>query len=256
MGKKERNTWGMAARGNYLASDSVDIQYAVKELCQGMARPTVRDKKRLKRLGRYLKGRPRLVWRYVWQERPKEAEVYTDSDWAACVRTRRSTSGGVVMLGAHVLKIWSRTRKAVALSSGEAEVIGLVKGVSEGIGIQRMVEAWGREYELIGVCDSTAAMGIVAKKGVGRIRHLDVGMMWVQELRERGGLQVNKMKGTSNLADQLTRYLGKGMGWRKEWRIQGWNSGKEGQIKDWKWRIFGKREMVTWRKMVEVRPLG
>ena len=69
-------------------------------------------------------------------------EVYTDSDWAGCSKTRRSTSGGVIKIGSHVVKTWSRTQKAVALSSGEAEVIALVMGVSEAIGVQRMAETW------------------------------------------------------------------------------------------------------------------
>lgn len=154
------------------------------------------------------------MWRFEWQERQDVVEVVTDSDWAGCRKSRRSTSGGVVRIGSHVVKTWSRTQKAVALSSGEAEVIALVKGVSEGIGIQRLAEAWGVSYGLVGLCDSTAAMGIVARKGVGRIKHLDVGKLWVQELREGGGLEVRKVKGTENVADQCTKYLS-GEGVRK-----------------------------------------
>ena len=88
--------------------------------------------------------------------------------------------------------------------------MALVKGVSEGIGIQRMAEAWGVLYGLVGLCDSTAAIGIVNRKGVGRIRHLEVGKLWIQELREDGGLEVKKVKGTANVADQCTKYLNGG----------------------------------------------
>ena len=169
----------VAARANYLGMDRVDIQQAVKEVCKGMAKPTVGDRKKLKRLARFLKGKPRLVWRFGWQERQELMEVVTDSDWAGCRKTRRSTSGGVVRVGSHVLKTWSRSQKAVTLSSGEAEVVAFVKGVSEGIGLQRLAEVWGVGYGLVGLCDSTAAMEIVGRKGVGRIRHLDVGKLWV-----------------------------------------------------------------------------
>ena len=57
---------------------------------------------------------------------------------------------------------------------------------------------------------ATAAMGTCERKGVGRIRHLDVGMMWIQDLRADGGVTVKKVKGTENPADQLTKYLGAG----------------------------------------------
>lgn len=53
----------LAARANYLAPDRPDIQYAVKELCRKMACPTRGNWKKLKRLARYLVGRPRMVIR-------------------------------------------------------------------------------------------------------------------------------------------------------------------------------------------------
>ena len=50
----------------------------------------------MKRLCRYLVGLPRLVYVYKFQTAEK-VEVYTDTDWAGCPRTRESTSGGVLM---------------------------------------------------------------------------------------------------------------------------------------------------------------
>ena len=44
----------LAARGVYLSQDRGDISYAVKELARSMAKPTQRDQRNLKRLGRYL----------------------------------------------------------------------------------------------------------------------------------------------------------------------------------------------------------
>ena len=57
------------------------------------------------------------------------------------------------------------------------------------------------------MCDSSAAMGVAERKGVGKIRHLDVGKLWIQEMRESGGVEVKKVKGTANPADQLTKNL-------------------------------------------------
>ena len=58
---------GSAARCNSLQPDRLDIQFAVKEVCRLMSRPAARAWLLLKRIGRYLNGRPRLVWRYCWQ---------------------------------------------------------------------------------------------------------------------------------------------------------------------------------------------
>ena len=48
---------------NYLGQDRSDIQYAVKEICQGMSRPSEGGKARIKRVARYLVGAKRLVWK-------------------------------------------------------------------------------------------------------------------------------------------------------------------------------------------------
>ena len=45
---------------------------------------------------------------------------------------------------------------------------------------------WGRT-ELVVHTDSTAARGIAKRTGVGRVRHLEVADLWVQDrLRKRG----------------------------------------------------------------------
>ena len=56
----------VAARGNYLAQDRPDIQFAVKELCRCMSSPKREDQHKLKRLGRYLRGKPWAVGVYLW----------------------------------------------------------------------------------------------------------------------------------------------------------------------------------------------
>ena len=52
----------ISARSNYLAQDRPDIQFAVKEICRAMSNPTEWDKRKIKRLIRYLRGRQRLIY--------------------------------------------------------------------------------------------------------------------------------------------------------------------------------------------------
>ena len=94
-----------AARANCLAADRVDVQFASKEVCRWMSAPTCSGWTGLKRLTRFLCGMPRLVYLYPWQE-IDAIDVYVDTDWAGCARTRKSTSGGCVMLGRHMIKSW------------------------------------------------------------------------------------------------------------------------------------------------------
>ena len=98
-----------------------------------MSAPTNRDADVLKRLSRYLLGRPRLIIHFCWQDEPKYLDVYTDSEWAGCIKTRKSTSGGALLRGSHVLKTWCGTQATVALSSAEAELVAAVRGAAEGL---------------------------------------------------------------------------------------------------------------------------
>ena len=102
---KEKHTAfrGVGARSNYLAADRPEIQYASKAICRFMAKPTDQGVAALKRLGRFLECRKRLIFDYPFQE-AERVEVYSDTDWSGCVKTRKSTSGGCMVLGSHLIK--------------------------------------------------------------------------------------------------------------------------------------------------------
>ena len=197
----------LAARANYLAQDRPDIQYATKEVCRGMCTPTKGDLKRLRRLARYLINYPRMILTYDWQQLAHTVVGFSDSDFAGCRRTAKSTSGGVLMMGRHYIKSWSSTQKTVALSSGEAELTAAVKCSCELIGLIQMSLDWGMKLEGEIYVDSSAALGVVARRGAGKLRHVRVGQLWIQEKAENGELVYRKVKGINNPADSLTKSL-------------------------------------------------
>ena len=188
----------VAARGNYLAQDRPDIQFAVKELCRSMSSPKREDWNRLKRLGRYLSGRPRAVGVYPWQDSPQIVDVYSDANWAGCHSSRKSTSGGAVMFGRCCVRSYSKTQNTIAQSSAESELIGTVKAATEALGIVSLCNDLGILVSARLHVDASAAIGILDRKGVGRVRHLDIGMLWMQENRLRRVLVIQKVVGTVN----------------------------------------------------------
>ena len=66
-----------------------------------------------------------------------------DTDFAGCLKTRKSTSGGIVMLNGHTVKSWSVTQDVIALSSGEAEFYAMVKAASQSLGMRAMMQDLG-----------------------------------------------------------------------------------------------------------------
>ena len=55
--------------------------------------------------------------------------------------------------------------------------------------------------------DSSAALAVVARKGTGKLRHVRVGQLWVQELAENDEVKFKKVKGEENPADVCTKHL-------------------------------------------------
>ena len=196
-----------AARANFLSLDRPDIQFAAKEACRYMHAPTHDDMRKLKRIARYLVGHPRAVFKYEHQYLPTQTTVYSDSNWANCLKTRKSTQGGTIMFGSHCTKSWASTQATIALSSGEAEYYGLVKGASCGLGAVSMYRDMGISLSLKMYCDATAACGITARLGLGKIRLLDTHYLWLQERVRNKDLTVVKVKGTDNIADIATKHL-------------------------------------------------
>ena len=83
-----------AARINYVALDRPDLSFASRVASSCMSNPKEGDEVIIKRIIRYLKGKPRVAIRYQFQEETEGIIVYTDSDWAGDASSRKSTSGG------------------------------------------------------------------------------------------------------------------------------------------------------------------
>ena len=111
------------------------------------------------------------------------------------------------MLGTHLLKHWASTQKKITLSSGEAELGAVVRGFSEALGLQSVGRDLGVELQPEVHADSSAAIGICHRCGIGKIRHLAVAQLWVQDLVRAKQVRLHKVLGTLNPADLMTKPL-------------------------------------------------
>ena len=111
------------------------------------------------------------------------------------------------MHGDHVIKTWSSNQSVIALSSGEAEYYALVKGASVGLGIKALSSDLGVTYlSPINVnTDASAAIGIASRIGLGKVRHIEVNQLWLQEKVAKGVISIIKVGTDDNLADALTK---------------------------------------------------
>ena len=101
---------------------------------------------------------------------------------------------------------WSKTQSTVALSSGEAELGGICRGASRALGLQSVARDLGLPFSLDVLTDATAAIGICRRRGLGKIRHLAVADLWVQDRVRAGDFSLRKVLGSQNPADMFTKY--------------------------------------------------
>ena len=200
----------ITARFNYLSMDRPDLQYAVKELCRNMSAPTWLDWAHMRRVGRYLAGKPRLVIKFEFQGNIAELTAMSDANWAGCKETRKITSGGCLLIGKHLIKSWSKTQHAIATSSAESEGIALVKTTSEAIGLARIVEEFtGNPMRIALWADASAALGMLDRVGSGKVRHVDVGILWLQQKWLKHIVNFSQIPGQDNYSNLMTKGLGR-----------------------------------------------
>ena len=104
---------------------------------------------------------------------------------------------------------------------------GIVQIIAEVIGFAGMMRDLGRVLPGKGFvyADASAALGIIQRKGVGSIRHLDTRLLWIQEKVVKEVFESRKVAGVVNPADLGTKHLERGdsetpqkLGFRRERR--------------------------------------
>ena len=95
----------------------------------------------------------------------------------------------------------------VALSSGEAEYYGLVKAASQAMGVRNLMRDLGVEVGIEIRTDAAVAKSIAMRRGAGKVRHIEVNQLWVQEKVLKGEIFIKKVGTEENVADILTKHI-------------------------------------------------
>ena len=165
---------------------------------------------RAKRLARFLLEFPCTEWHYIIQSEAEAGVLsgYSDSDWAADVVTRKSTSGHCVFHGKHLVDAGSASQHTVALSSGEAEFYTCGRVCASVLMQAHTIEEMGLLTRVPTVyMDSDAGRSLATRMGVGKQRHIQTRWLWLQERVRGGELQVRRVDGEQNVSDLGTKHL-------------------------------------------------
>jgi hypothetical protein len=190
-----------------LAAHRPDIQYTVGVLSQAMSCPTKRDKRRIKKLARFLAGtrNVELILRPCKPGQVPVVQVKVDANWADDDSDRKSTSGGVLYYHGCAIATWSRRQACVALSSAESELYALGSGAVEALGFATLLEEWHEPTVPVLCSDSSSALHVVKKRGPGKMKHIALRMLALQEWCAAKRLRFEKVHTDDNESDLLTK---------------------------------------------------
>ena len=186
----------MGARLSYPANDRPETLFATKD-CEEAS--TCSSQVDLTHWGP-LMNEPQCVWSFPWQD-----EIYVTEDFADAggyARTGHSTSGGVLRRGGHTLCAWSSSQKAAALSSCESEYYCLVRCADEASDLGETLREMQSNYSI-----RRWARRLALRPGGGQIKHMQAKYYWLQECVKAGILTGEKIRGTVNPADLLTKHI-------------------------------------------------
>ena len=103
------------------------------------------------------------------------------------------------------VKNWSSTQATIAQSSGEAEYYAMVRAAAEAMSMQSIMKDMGWHSTITVWVDSSAAKSIASRVGLGKVRHMEVKFLWLQEVVKAKRVQIKKVAGDKNPANALTK---------------------------------------------------
>jgi len=138
---------------------------------------------------------------------------FCDSDWAQDPETRKSITGYIFILAGAPIAWCTRKQDNVSKSSMESEYYAMGEATMEAVYLRRIYEFMKRsavEKPTTIFCDNQSAMKLADNPiAHRRSKHIDVSYHFVREKIEKKIVQFKKVDTVRNLADGLTKGLGK-----------------------------------------------
>ena len=201
----------------WLVTARPDIAFRVKTLARETSGVTPDSWRKVKHLLRYLQGTKNIVFKIQPDVRLQSSEVdldlhvFSDSDWAGDVATRKSASGFLVQLCGTTIVFGSRTQATIATSSCEAELCGLGTATAEALHIQHLLHeaSFSKNLPSITVfADSSATKSLSSRIGVGHTsKHIQLRCLYTQALISSKLIKLQKAHTSLNFADLFTKQL-------------------------------------------------
>ncbi|GJW31870.1 hypothetical protein Tco_0051902, partial [Tanacetum coccineum] len=190
----------------YLTASRPDIMFAVCACSRFQVTPKSSHLSAVKRIFRYLKGKPKLG---LWYPRVSsfDLESYSDSDYAGANLDRKSTTGGCQFLGRRLISWQCKKQTIVATSTTEAEYVAAASCCGQVLWIQNQMLDYGFNFMNTKIYIDNESTICIVKNPVyhSKTKHIAIRHHFIRDAYEKKLIQVLKIYTDDNVADLLTK---------------------------------------------------
>ncbi|GJX30379.1 putative ribonuclease H-like domain-containing protein [Tanacetum coccineum] len=190
----------------YLTASRPDIMFAVCACSRFQVTPKTSHLSAVKRIFRYLKGKPKLG---LWYPRVSsfDLEAYSDSDYAGANLDRKSTTGGCQFLGRRLISWQCKKQTIVATSTTEAEYVAAASCCGQVLWIQNQMLDYGFNFMNTKIYIDNESTICIVKNPVyhSKTKHIAIRHHFIRDDYEKKLIQVLKIHTDDNVADLLTK---------------------------------------------------
>ncbi|GJT66277.1 putative ribonuclease H-like domain-containing protein [Tanacetum coccineum] len=190
----------------YLTSSRPDIMFSVCACSRFQVQPKVSHLNAVKRIFRYLKGRPNLGLWYP-KDSPFILEAFSDSDYAGASLDRKSTTGGCQFLGSRLISWQCKKQTVVANSTTEAKYIDASDCCGQVLWIQNQMLDYRYNFMQTKIHVDNESAICVVKNPVyhSKTKHIEIRHHFIRDSYEKRLIEMVKIHTDNNVADLLTK---------------------------------------------------
>ena len=195
----------------YLTASRPDITFAVSSCSRYQASPRESHDVAVKRILRYLKGKPRLG---LWYPHSAELKLFafSDSDFGGCGLDRKSSSGACQYLGERLVAWQCKKQTVVSISTTEAEYYAASSCCSQVVWIKNQLLDFGLNFLKTPIyCDNESVPPLVRNPiAHSRSKHMDIRMHFIRDCHDTGLVDIKGISSTEQRADIFTKAFDRG----------------------------------------------